>query len=138
VAGPSGSWWVVLDLRVHAGWSLHDNATTDAAWHDLRDKLKASRHRLISWSNSGEQGLLYVVTDDVDALLALARRRAPSAGIASFVAKIWDSDPRERNSPPRELVLAEPHSPWPNPDHGVELLERSLDEIARGPGVSPN
>src|SRR5690348_18306798 len=99
---PSRSGWVVLDLRVHAGWNLHDDATTNAAWHGLRDELKSSRHRLISWSNSGEQGLLYVVTDDVDALVDLARRRAPSVGIESFVAKIWDADPRERDAPPRE------------------------------------
>jgi hypothetical protein len=93
---------------------------------------------LISWSNSGEQGLLYIVTDDLDALLDLARRGAPSAGIESFVAKIWDRDPRESGVPPRELLLAAPHPAWPNPDHGVELLKRSLDELARGPGMSPN
>ncbi|WP_157592338.1 hypothetical protein [Solirubrobacter soli] len=137
-SNPGGASWVILDLRVHAGWSVHDNPTTHDAWHGLRDALEASRHRLISWSNSGEQALLYVVTDDVDALLDLARGRAPSAGTESFVAKIWDRDPRDSGTAPREILLAGPHPLWPNPYHGVEQLERSLDEIARGPGVSPN
>ena len=135
---PSRSAWIVLDLRVHAGWNLHDDLTTHAAWHSLRDELKTSRHRLISWSNGGEQGLLYVVTDDGDGFVELARRCAPGAGIESFVAKIWDTDPRASDSPPREIPLAQPHAPWPNPGHAVELLERSLEAIARGPGVSPN
>lgn len=128
--------WIVLDLIVHHAWDIGDQDPELAdAWSRLRQALSVPPHQLVSWSNSGQQALLYAVSTDLDAFLEIARRHAPSQGVASFVAKVWGADPRQSDAPPREIELLRPHPAWPKPGYGEDvarvLAESQVSEQPR-------
>jgi hypothetical protein len=130
--------WIVLDLVVH-GAALHDEGSApQVCWRRLRDALGIAPHRVVSWSNSGEQGLIYMTTTDPEALLQTARDHAPGERVASFAAKIWSVDPRRTDEPPKEIALTSPHPRWPQPGYADDLLERWVDAASRESSVSPN
>jgi hypothetical protein len=131
--------WIVLDLVVHGAWSLHeDDSEPDRAWRRVRDELGVAPHQVVSWSNSGEQALIYAVTTDADLLVRTAQQHAPTEGVASFVAKIWKVDPRQTEEPPVEIELITPQPSWPRAGYANELLARWVRAASRESSISPN
>lgn len=116
--------WIVLDLVVHSAWSISDERDPELAqaWTRLRDALSVAPHQLVSSSNSGQQALIYAISTDLDGLLETARKHAPTEGVASFVAKVWNADPRHSDQPPQKIRLLVPHAPWPKPGYGDDLV----------------
>jgi hypothetical protein len=131
--------WIVLDLVVHAAWSLHEeDSEPQRAWRCIRGELGVSPHRVIGWSISDEQALIYTVTTDSDLLVRIARQHAPTQGVASFVAKVWNEDPRLTDEPPVDIELIAPQPPCPRPGYADELLARWVETASRESGISPN
>ena len=86
----------------------------------------------MSWSNSGQQALIYAISTDLEAFLETARRLAPSEGVAAFTAKVWESDPRHADVAPQEVALADPQPAWPKPGYGEDVA-RVLAESQASP-----
>jgi hypothetical protein len=104
------------------------------AWERLRAALGAGPHQLVNWSSSGKQALIFAVTTDRDAFLTTAREHAPSEGVASFTARVWDVDPRQGDTAPEEIELVEPHAAWPRAGYGDDLMARLAAGERREPG----
>ena len=131
--------WIVLDLIVHAAWSLHEEESVpQRAWRRVRDELGVAPHQVVSWSISDEQALIYAVTTDSDLLVRIAQQYAPTEGVASFRAKVWNVDPRRTHEPPVVIELSAPQPPWPRAGYANELLARWVEAASRESGISPN
>ena len=123
----------MLDLVVHPAWTIgEEDPALAEAWSLLRDSLAQSPHHLVSWSNSGQQALIYAISTDLEAFLETARRLAPSEGVAAFTAKVWESDPRHADVAPQEVALADPQPAWPKPGYGEDVA-RVLAESQASP-----
>ena len=126
--------WIVVDLVVHSAWSMdEDDAEPSRAWHRLVAALGDGPHQVVNRSDSGKQALIFAVTTDRDAFLRIAREHAPSEGVASFTARVWDVDPRQGGAPPEEIELVEPHAAWPRAGYGDSLMARLSAEEHREP-----
>jgi hypothetical protein len=114
--------WIVVELVVHPAWTIDERDPELAqSWNRLRAALAEPPHQEINASSSGRQALLFAISTDLDAVLQVARRHAPTQGIASFVARVWSDDPRSSDEAPRVIELAAPHAPWPKPGYGSDL-----------------
>jgi hypothetical protein len=126
-------------LVLHPAWSLDEaDAGPSEAWRRIRDELSAPPHQLIGWSNSGLQGVAYAITKDREHLLLSAQHHAPTEGVARFVARIWDSDPRHAPGPPHEVELTAPQPIWPRAGYADDLLEQWSEAATSESSISPH